>query len=198
MDIRQTTSSAELSAIFAGLGLPQKRAANLLGVRPRHLRRWRRGERRVPHGIRIVLNLLRSGAVTIDQVEAAAQVNGRADPGPAPADPDPLAEASTLADPDSVAGKVCSLPLVGACKWPLGDIDDSARFRFCRAPSAVGQPYCPDHQALAVRPRIVKVHRLYRTRPDQRASAPEALDREDIEILAHARACRAVPMELVE
>jgi hypothetical protein len=50
----------------------------MLGTTPRHLRRWRRGERRVPFGVAILVRFLAAGVITVDQVEAAARVNGGA------------------------------------------------------------------------------------------------------------------------
>jgi hypothetical protein len=189
----------ELRATLAAFGLPQVRVANLLGVRPRHLRRWRSGERRLPHGIRILLNLVAAGIVTIDDIEraVASRANGGAELGPVTSD---LNLPAVDVDPDSVAGKVIALGPT-ECRWPVGDPvgnpEDVLAFRFCGRPIVTGglYLYCSDHLARAVRPRIARALKLSSSRLDQRASAPEALDREDIEILAHARARRAVPME---
>jgi hypothetical protein len=181
---------------LAALG-STSRVAKLFSVKPREVRRWRDG-RTTPRGVQILLELLVVGVISVVDIEhAAARVDGDAGPGPAPTvDLDSLAAAVTPVDPSSVAGKICALPPSGACKWPLGDIDDPARFRFCRAPALAGQPYCSDHQALSVRPRIARALKLSSSRPDRRASAPEALDREDIEILTHARERHEVVLEL--
>jgi hypothetical protein len=72
MEIRQTTPATELCEMLGSLGLPQRRLAKILGSTPRHVRRWRRGERRVPHGIAVLLRLLVAGAIGVDQIEKAA------------------------------------------------------------------------------------------------------------------------------
>src|SRR5262249_56009627 len=64
------------------LGVTQRRAAKLFNVNPRHIRRWRSGARRVPHAVGIVCNLLATGVVTIEQVEAAAPVHAKPEPPP--------------------------------------------------------------------------------------------------------------------
>jgi hypothetical protein len=189
------------------LGLPQVRVAKLLGVRPRHLRRWRRGDRPIPHGVGIVLQLLSAGTVTLAQVEEAAafvRADSSTDPGPVtatviPVDPDSLAAVVSI-DPDSVAGKVVALPL-GACKWPLGgDPADPAQahdFRFCGRPAVCGGcpavfgSYCPEHARLAYIPgtssRSVAALRLNCARLDQpREPEIESIDREDGAVVARA------------
>jgi GcrA cell cycle regulator len=72
----------EFHSALDTLGLAQQRVAQLFGVGPRAVRRWRDGERRVPCGVGIVFRLLAAGAVTIDQVEraAVARANGGLEP----------------------------------------------------------------------------------------------------------------------
>jgi hypothetical protein len=143
---------------LGGLGIPQQRVARMLGTTPRHLRRWRSGERRVPFGVAILVRLLAAGMITIDQVEAAARVDGGApkfESAPGESDGgsiDPLSDDDggdgALVESDSVASKVLALT-PGACRWPEGNIDDPAGFRFCAAPAGVGHSYCPEHRARA-------------------------------------------------
>jgi hypothetical protein len=65
---------------FGELGIAQYHIARLFNVTPRTIRRWRDGDRRIPHGVGIVLNLVAAGAVTVAQIEqAAAGMNGRQD-----------------------------------------------------------------------------------------------------------------------
>jgi hypothetical protein len=41
-------------------------------------------------------------------------------------------------------------PAAHRCLWPIGNPADAAHFRFCGAKVAVlGEPYCPQHRALA-------------------------------------------------
>jgi hypothetical protein len=89
MTIFMESPAAEL---FAALDIKQKHLVRLLGSTPRNIRRWRDGSRAIPYGIQLVLNLLRSGTVTVAQVEQASRLspmgdkpvsgggNGRADP----------------------------------------------------------------------------------------------------------------------
>jgi hypothetical protein len=63
----------EARAMLGVLGISQARVAQLFGVEPRAIRRWRRGDRPIPSGVGIVLQLLASGAVNLDQVEEAAR-----------------------------------------------------------------------------------------------------------------------------
>jgi hypothetical protein len=84
-------ATTEFHATLSALGLAQDRVAKVFGVGPRSVRRWQHGDRRVPCGVRIVLRLLATGAVTLAQVEQAAtpipvRTNGSAEPEP-PAPP---------------------------------------------------------------------------------------------------------------
>jgi len=170
-------NTSDLRAEFAKLGLTSRRVAGLFAVEQRQARRWRDGSRRIPSGVQIVLRLLASGVVTIEQLEAAARVDGEEQP----AEPDP----AVPVDPASTASKVISLPR-GACRWPHGDPADPD-FRFCCAPIADGglYPYCADHQVLAVRPRVFRAA----LRLDRVISAkPVELDAEDSSLVAHAGA----------
>jgi len=81
---QRAATATELRATLAELGIAQGHAARLFSVSPRHIRRWRSGDRRLPHGVGIVLRLLATEAVTLDQVEQAAlpapaQANGDAE-----------------------------------------------------------------------------------------------------------------------
>jgi hypothetical protein len=140
------TPEAPTAELFAGLGLSQRRLAKILGSTPRHVRRWRRAERRVPHGIGIVLRLLADHIVTIDQVEQAARLNGHADPEP-PEQPAP-AELT-------VAEKVYALPKNG-CRFAVGDPQKPEAFDFCRASIERGR-YCARHYALSTIARLPRI-----------------------------------------
>jgi hypothetical protein len=131
------------------LNVTQIRAAQLFGVTPRHIRRWRSGDRHLPHAVGIVCRLLAAGAVTVDQIEKAiasvpARTNGGAKLAPRLVAPTP--EQSVPA----AALAVCALE-PNACRWPCGDPKDP-RFRFCGRPAAKGA-YCEEHTAAAYMPR---------------------------------------------
>jgi hypothetical protein len=135
-------AAIEFCAMLGALGLAQQHVAQLFGVGLRNVRRWRSGDRRIPHGVGIVLRLLAAGTVTVAQVEQAARTNSSARLKP----PVPLlgelaleqpalagAKGATLADPDlTTAEKVCALA-PKACRWPYGDPEHSD-FRFCDNP----------------------------------------------------------------
>jgi hypothetical protein len=127
---------------FAMLSIEQRHIARLFNVTPRHIRRWRSGDRRVPHAVGIVCNLLAMGVVTIEQVEAAvpARTNGGAPPTPRLVTPAPaqVAETTTLAQ------KVYALE---GCRWPHND-PQSPDFHFCGAVTERG-PYCEHHRRAA-------------------------------------------------
>src|SRR5262249_55412237 len=138
-------ATTEFRETLGALGLTQHRVAQLFGVGPRSVRRWQRGDRRLPLGIDILFRLMAMGAVTIDQVEQVAisvRINGNAKPNPLappPVAPAPAqsalarARTATLADPGlTTAEKVCALTL-DACRWPCGDPRHSD-FRFCSNP----------------------------------------------------------------
>src|SRR5262249_38482504 len=80
--------ASDLSVVeFRALGITQRRVAELFNVTPRHVRRWRHGDRRIPRGAAIVLRLLAAEMISIDQVERAAfpvpaRTNGGAEPEP--------------------------------------------------------------------------------------------------------------------
>ena len=163
----RATAATEFGAALGALGVTQRRAAQWFGVSPRHIRRWKSGTRHVPHAVVIVCNLLAMGAVTIEQVEAAAPAPGSAVPEPPasllvePAPEQPTlapAEAATVAD-SSLAAKVLALTPT-ACRWPCGDLEDQG-FHFCARPAAKG-PYCEEHGTaayLAPRPQQASVGR---------------------------------------
>jgi len=170
-----SVTRTEFRATLGTLGLAQDRVARLFGVGPRSVRRWQHGDRRVPCGVSIVLNLLAAGVVTVAQVEQAAapvpaRTNGGADPRPpaplpvAPVPAQPTLRAVTLADPEltvtaatTTAEKVCALSL-DACRWPYGDPKHSD-FHFCDRPAAKGQSYCEHHRALAYMPAPIRAAR---------------------------------------
>ena len=154
-------SVVEFRATLDALGLAQGRVAQLFGVGPRSVRRWQHGDRRIPHGVGIVLRLLATGVITIDQVEQAAipipvRTNGHASPEPPIfplVEPVPAqaawacVEATTVANSNpTTAEKVFALA-AGACRWPYGD-PRRPDFRFCGNPAAAG-PYCEQHCAAA-------------------------------------------------
>jgi hypothetical protein len=151
------TAPTEFRVTLDALGIPQQRVAELFGVGPRTVRRWRDGDRRTPCGVRIVLRLLVAKVVSVDQLEevaASAQTNGSTKPvPPAPLrvesvpEQKALARAEIAADPNpSIAEKVVALA-PGTCRWPHGDPGHSD-FRFCGAPAG-GGPYCAAHCAVA-------------------------------------------------
>ena len=86
-------AAIEFCEMLGALGLAQQHVAELFGVGLRNVRRWRSGDRRIPHGVGIVLRLLAAGTVTVAQVEQAA-VPARANSG---VKVEPLA--SLLVDP---------------------------------------------------------------------------------------------------
>ena len=76
---------------------------------PRHIRRLRHGDRSVPHTVGLVLNLLVTGVISIDQAEAAAPAPVRAN-GSTPAPPlvapalEPRVEAAAASSPARTNG----------------------------------------------------------------------------------------------
>ena len=143
-------SVAEFRAMLGALGIAQHRVAQLFGVGPRSVRRWRDGTRRVPAGVSIVFRLLATGAVMVDQVEQAAaaisgRTNGREPEPPAPLRVEPT-PASVPANPGPItlAEKVCRLT---GCRWPVGD-PEHPDFFFCNA-AVIEPPYCPRHRDAA-------------------------------------------------
>ena len=143
-------SGAEFGAALDALGLRQNRVARLFNVTPRHVRRWRSGDRRVPHGIRIIFHLLTTRVITTDQVEQAAAIS---EP-PAPVEPVSApaalacAEAATHADPGSATVAAVLALAEERCHWPIGTPGASG-FSFCCAPASAGSPYCTSHMRLA-------------------------------------------------
>jgi hypothetical protein len=149
----RATAADEVREALGVLNLAQHRAARLFGVGPRSIRRWRSGDRRIPHGIGVLLNLMVMGTVTVDQVEAAipapVRTNGDARlgldalVGPAPA-PEQSAPVADLAP--TTAERVFALG-AGMCRWPFGS-PGATNFRFCSDPIAAGS-YCKRHCAEA-------------------------------------------------
>jgi GcrA cell cycle regulator len=152
-------TTTEFRETLGALGLAQHRVAQLFGVGPRSVRRWQRGDRRLPLGINILFRLMAMGAVTIGQVEQVAtsvRINGGAKPEPrAPllVEPAPAqsalarAEAATLADPGLTTAEKVGALAPGACCWPCGD-PGHPDFHFCGSPVAK-RPYCETHRAMA-------------------------------------------------
>jgi GcrA cell cycle regulator len=147
MDLAPT----EFRETLGALGLAQHRLARLFGVGARSIRRWRRGDRRTPCGVGIVLRLLATGAVSIDQVEQAAQTNGSVKPRPlAPVRTNGSA-VSLFVEPSraevaTLAEKVIALA-PGTCRYPCGDPRDPG-FHFC-GDSVTEEPYCKYHHTIA-------------------------------------------------
>jgi hypothetical protein len=148
------------------LGFLQERVAQLFGTTSRNLRRWRRGDRPIPHGIQILLRLLAVGAVTAAQVEEAAETvmssDAMASGNLSAADKVCAFKAAASSDVTtapgnlSTADKVCALT-PKACRWPIGD-PAGADFRFCTAAVGVkNSSYCDRHRATAYYSRIIKV-----------------------------------------
>ena len=117
--------ATEFRAAIVALGIAQTRVAELFDVGPRSVRRWQRGDRRVPRGVGIVLRLLAAGTVTIDQIEqvavpVSAGRTAKRSLRLAVKTPALAAVAATLADSGlTTAEKVFAL--AGACRWPHGD-----------------------------------------------------------------------------
>jgi hypothetical protein len=156
----------EFGMALDAIGLPQNRVATLLQVSCRHIRRWRHGDRRVPRAVRLVINLLVTGAISIDQVEqAAVPASAPTNGGAKPETLAPFTEASqerslrphvktpapapvpTNPGPTTLAEKVCRLT-AEVCHFPIGDPRHSSSFYFCNAP-VVTPPYCERHHTQA-------------------------------------------------
>ena len=144
--------ATEFRAAIVALGIAQTRVAELFDVGPRSVRRWQRGDRRVPRGVGIVLRLLAAGTVTIDQIEqvavpVSAGRTAKRSLRLAVKTPALAAEAATFADSGlSTAEKVYELAANG-CRWCEGD-PQRPDFFFCDATTEKG-PYCARHRARA-------------------------------------------------
>src|SRR5262249_17024983 len=130
-------ATTEFRATLGALNITQRRAARLFDVTPRHIRRWQHGDRRVPHAVGIVCNLLAMGAVTIQRAEAAVpapvRTNGNATPRPpAPRLVEPAPEQFALAP--TLTEKIVALA-PNACRWPYND-PRHPNFYFCSRPTA--------------------------------------------------------------
>jgi len=150
----------EFSAALKKLGFPQNRVAKLFGVSCRHIRRWQHGNRTVPRAVRLVINLLVAGAISIDQVEAAAdpvpaQTNGVKPALPARLRAEPTTEQSAptcaktaaRADPGSAAAKQILALTANGCRWAFGN-PQCSDFHFCGR-EVVEPPYCEEHRLVA-------------------------------------------------
>jgi hypothetical protein len=195
----RAAATTEFGTALDTLGLPQNRVAKLFGVSCRHIRRWQHGDRTVPRAVRLVINLLVAGAISIDQVEQAAAVsapartNGHAEPEP-PArlrdEPEPKPPAPLCIEPAPAPVPVCELTSA-VCHWPVGDPRQS-NFRFCSAP-VVTPPYCQAHRARAYlrRPLLLEARPAvtYGFRPGRRLlsssgiEAPRQGDQDEARIL---------------
>ena len=149
----RAAATDELRATLHAFGLTQHRAAKWFGVDARSVRRWRRGDRHIPAGVRIVIRLLAAGAVTAAQVEKAAAIpapvraNGNAaEPAAAPAVL-ARAEAATHADPGSTTVAAVLALREASCHWPSGD-PGRPGFGFCGELVVAGS-YCPKHCRMA-------------------------------------------------
>jgi hypothetical protein len=145
-----SAAATEFRAALGALNITQRRLAQLFTVNPRTVRHWGYGDRRLPRGVAIVLRLLTTGVVTVEQVEAAALVSTKPEPpapllvGPAP---ERSALAPTLADPSlTTAEKIVALA-PNACRWPYND-PRHPNFYFCSRPTAA-PPYCNEHRIAA-------------------------------------------------
>ena len=67
-----TLTPRQFKAALKALGLSQGRVAKLCGLHPRSAKRWAGGQRKVPPTVAIVIQLLLSGALTIEQLEGIA------------------------------------------------------------------------------------------------------------------------------
>jgi len=148
-------AATELRTTLDALGIQQRHLAQLFAVNPRTVRHWRYGDRRLPHAVGIVCNLLAMEVVTVEQVEAAAPVPARtndsvkSEPSAVPA---PKQSASARTEMGAFTGLNPAAAAVVAlspksCRFPLGDLQDRD-FRFCGA-SVVAEPYCERHRAMA-------------------------------------------------
>jgi hypothetical protein len=138
------------------LGIEQCRLAQLFDVSPRCVRRWQRGERHLPRGIAVLLRLLITKTITVEQVEQASvpipvRMNGHAKALPALLREERPPERTT-------AEKVFALAL-NACRYPIGD-PQRPDFRFCGCPSVAGKPYCARHFSMAYAPITRSKHRF--------------------------------------
>jgi|SRR6516165_8188627 len=169
---RRATATTEFARALDALGIAQRQAARLFNVNVRHVRRWGRGDRRVPVGVTLLLRLLVEGVLTLDQIERVAvpagtedaqtgakprlshrdpvRTNGGANPTlPAPlvVVPPALEQTALAADLDlTTAEKVFALAS-NVCRWPCGD-PGRPGFRFCCSPTDK-RPYCEHHSAQA-------------------------------------------------
>src|SRR5262249_29207903 len=155
-----SAATTEFRAALNALGLTQMRVAELFNVSPRHVRRWQHGDRCIPHAVGIVCNILTTGMLTIEQIEAVAPVPDSAKGGP-PAVPAPKQPASARAEMGASTGLSPAAAAIVAldaksCR-PLGDPQDRD-FCFCGA-SVVAEPYCERHRGLAyLAPRTGRGH----------------------------------------
>jgi len=159
---QRATAADEFRAMLNALGLTPRHAARLFATSSRNLRRWRDGTRRIPRAVTLVCRLMAVGAVTIEQVEAAAvpspiRTNGGMPPAPLRAAPaleersasaPRRAKTATLVGPSSTTIVVEQVvALAAGCRWPCGDLGHPD-FHFCGGMVTRG-PYCEHHRAMA-------------------------------------------------
>jgi hypothetical protein len=170
----RAAAATEFARALDALGIAQRQAARLFNVNVRHIRRWRHGDRRLPHGISLVVRLLAMGIITVDQVERAAvlaetedaqtgakprhshrdlvRTNGGANPRPpapfvvSPA-PEQRTKAAVPADLDQTTAEKVFALASDACRWPCGD-PRRLDFHFCGSP-VTRKPYCEEHRRAA-------------------------------------------------
>jgi hypothetical protein len=182
--------NSEFREALASLG-STSRVAELFSVKPREVRRWRDGTRKVPPAVRLIAALLASDVITVGDVERAA---GRVNGGVGLLSDDDVA----LVDPNSVAGKVVSLGK-NACRFPVGDPQNNPEaFDFCRAPIERGR-YCARHCAITYLPRTARVPKPRDLSALPRVRSDFDPDFADLDLVP-AETCgrvEMVPMELV-
>jgi transcriptional regulator with XRE-family HTH domain len=145
--------TTEIRTALTALGIEQQRVAQLFGVDPRSVRRWQRGERRPPLGIGVILRLLAVGALTAEQIAAAATPNGN---GRAAAPIPATNGASVPAASATTAEQIWKLTSI-SCRWPIGD-PSHGDFRFCGC-QTTEPPYCTEHRAAAYLPSTARTTR---------------------------------------
>jgi len=168
-------AAAEFRATLDALDLAQCRVARWFGIGARSVRRWQRGDRRIPAGVAIIFCLLAAGTITADQIEEItappARTNGHAELKPPKEAAVPLASLASLTltnggaeseprapldeeAPEQSAwahAKTAALAVLmlssTSCRWPHND-PQSCNFYFCGAVTERG-PYCEHHRCAA-------------------------------------------------
>jgi DNA-binding transcriptional regulator YiaG len=68
-----TLTPRQFKASIKALGLSQGRAARLCGFHGSTAKKWASGARKVPEPVAIMLRLLQSGELTVEQLESVAK-----------------------------------------------------------------------------------------------------------------------------